>query len=150
MYKGKPDSYYLSLDKRTKEYREYKAWAETQGESQGLGDTVQKVTRATGLDKIAKAILGEDCGCDERKEKLNELFPYKKPECLEPKEIEYLHKFFHGNVNQVTATQQRELVNIYNRVLHQSRSTSNCSSCVRKLVDDLRKIYLIHLEGIEL
>jgi hypothetical protein len=50
-------------------------------ESKGLGDTVAKITHATGLDivaeKVAKAMGKEDCGCNKRREKLNELFPYK-------------------------------------------------------------------------
>lgn len=50
-------------------------------ESQGLGDTIAKLTHFTGLDivadKVAKALGQEDCGCTRRKEKLNELFPYK-------------------------------------------------------------------------
>ena len=50
-------------------------------ESKGLGDTIAKITHATGLDivaeKVAKAMGKEDCGCNRRREKLNELFPYK-------------------------------------------------------------------------
>ena len=53
-------------------------------ESKGLGDTVAKITHATGLDivaeKVAKAMGKEDCGCNKRREKLNELFPYKTEE----------------------------------------------------------------------
>ncbi len=51
-------------------------------ESQGLGDTVEKVLEVTGIAKVAKWLLGEDCGCDARKAKLNELFPYRQPKCL--------------------------------------------------------------------
>ena len=51
-------------------------------ESKGLGDTIAKVTRAVGLDKVAETIANavgkEDCGCSKRKEKLNDMFPYKK------------------------------------------------------------------------
>jgi hypothetical protein len=50
--------------------------------AKGLGDTVEKVLEATGIAKVAKWVLGEDCGCDKRKKNLNKLFPYKKPECL--------------------------------------------------------------------
>jgi hypothetical protein len=54
---------------------------ETQ-ESQGLGDTIAKVTNALGIDKLAeataKAMGKEDCGCSKRRQKLNDLFPYKK------------------------------------------------------------------------
>ena len=38
--------------------------------SVGLGDTVAKITNTLGIDKVA------DCGCNKRREKLNELFPY--------------------------------------------------------------------------
>jgi hypothetical protein len=51
-------------------------------ESKGLGDTIAKVTNATGLDKVAETIANamgkEDCGCNKRREKLNDMFPYKK------------------------------------------------------------------------
>lgn len=50
--------------------------------SRGLGDTIAKVTKATGLDRVAdrmaKAVGKEDCGCGERKDTLNRVFPYKK------------------------------------------------------------------------
>jgi hypothetical protein len=44
-------------------------------ETKGLGSDIKKITAATGLDQIAKRIaqlLNEDCGCDERADKLNE------------------------------------------------------------------------------
>lgn len=51
-----------------------------QEESKGLGDTIAKVTHALGLDvvaeKVAAALGQEDCGCNRRRETLNELFPY--------------------------------------------------------------------------
>jgi len=53
-------------------------------ESKGLGDTIAKITHATGLDvvaeKVANVLGKEDCGCKRRQEKLNELFPYKTQE----------------------------------------------------------------------
>jgi hypothetical protein len=56
----------------------------TNEESKGLGDTIAKVTHVLKLDvlaeKVANALGEEDCGCKRRREKLNELFPYKKPE----------------------------------------------------------------------
>ena len=51
-------------------------------ESKGLGDTIAKVTHAVGLDKVAesvaKAVGKEDCGCNKRRQKLNDMFPYNK------------------------------------------------------------------------
>ena len=49
--------------------------------SKGLGDTVEKITKATGIkavvDGAAKA-LNKDCGCAKRKARLNQIFPYEK------------------------------------------------------------------------
>ena len=49
--------------------------------SKGLGDSIEKFTKATGIKKVVdkvNKITGKDCGCDERKETLNRFFPYKK------------------------------------------------------------------------
>jgi len=47
----------------------------------GLGDLVEKVTTKTGIkavvDKVAK-VTGKDCGCGKRRDKLNQLVPFKK------------------------------------------------------------------------
>ena len=47
--------------------------------SKGLGDTIEKITKVTGIkkvvDKVNKA-TGKDCGCNKRKEALNRFFPY--------------------------------------------------------------------------
>jgi hypothetical protein len=51
-------------------------------ESKGLGDTIAKITNAVGLDKVAETVANamgkEDCGCNKRKKKLNDLFPYRR------------------------------------------------------------------------
>ena len=50
--------------------------------SKGLGDSIEKFTKATGIHnlvkKTTKTIGKKDCGCGRRKEKLNKKFPYKK------------------------------------------------------------------------
>ena len=50
-------------------------------ESQGLGDSIEKFTKATGIktfvDKVSDG-LNIPCGCQERKETLNKVFPYKE------------------------------------------------------------------------
>jgi hypothetical protein len=43
--------------------------------SKGLGDTIEKVTKATGIKKVVESVV-KDCGCNKRKEKLNKMFPY--------------------------------------------------------------------------
>lgn len=48
----------------------------------GLGDTIASITKATGIDKVAKFVsesMGkEDCGCGERQDRLNKKFPYRR------------------------------------------------------------------------
>tara|TARA_Y100000004_G_scaffold121829_1_gene136986 strand:+ start:52 stop:219 length:168 start_codon:yes stop_codon:yes gene_type:complete len=47
--------------------------------SKGLGDTVAKFTKATGIKKVVDTVskvTGKDCGCGERQNTLNRLFPY--------------------------------------------------------------------------
>ena len=49
--------------------------------SRGLGDSIARFTRSTGINNLAqmgaKALGKKDCGCNKRKEKLNKMFPYK-------------------------------------------------------------------------
>jgi hypothetical protein len=109
--------------------------------SKGLGDTIAKITEATGIDKLVKFVAGEDCGCDERKEKLNKLFPYAKPLCLTEDEFNTLDVYFKQNTNTLTSDEQTSLIAINNRVLNQKLTFSTCSSCLRDLVSKLRVIY---------
>ena len=53
--------------------------------SKGLGDSIQKITKATGVKSFTQVlarngIFGKkkDCGCNKRKDQLNKAFPYKK------------------------------------------------------------------------
>ena len=47
----------------------------------GLGDTIERMTEATGIKAVVEKVsevTGVPCGCAERREALNELFPYDK------------------------------------------------------------------------
>ena len=50
--------------------------------SKGLGDSIEKITKATGIKSLfelgGRYTSKKDCGCNKRKEKLNKMFPYKK------------------------------------------------------------------------
>jgi len=49
--------------------------------SKGLGDSIEKITKATGIKKVVDTvsnIVKKDCGCGKRKDTLNRLFPYNK------------------------------------------------------------------------
>jgi len=46
--------------------------------SKGLGDTIEKFTRFTGIKWLVKRIFKEtDCGCNRRRDSLNKWLPYK-------------------------------------------------------------------------
>jgi len=107
----------------------------------GLGDTIAKVTKATGIDKAVKFIAGDDCGCEERKEALNKLFPYHRPECLKESEYNYLKEFYKTHKDRLTKEEQVKLIEISNRVLHTKRQLSSCSSCVRDLIADCKRLF---------
>ena len=113
-------------DKRTKAYREWKA--KHAAASEGLGDTVEKITKATGIKKAVKFLAGEDCGCDDRKKILNHIFPYQKPLCLTEDEYDYLSERI-GKLKKISAAEQQSLLNIYNRIFKDNREMTNCSSC---------------------
>jgi len=65
-------------DKRGKKYKKMKLAYEKTIETKnvddvGIGTTIEKVLKATGVSKLVKVFTpeGEDCGCDERKRLLN-------------------------------------------------------------------------------
>ena len=48
--------------------------------SRGLGDSVHKFTKATGIKRVVDTVskgLNIPCGCEGRRDALNILFPYK-------------------------------------------------------------------------
>jgi len=114
--------------------------------SKGLGDTIAKITEATGIKKAVKFIAGDDCGCDERQELLNKLFPYgDNPECLTESEYEYLTIYFKKYPDQTKGTRPKEvlkeLYKINNRVYRQNKKPSSCASCVRTVLQQLKTVY---------
>jgi hypothetical protein len=48
--------------------------------SKGLGDTIEKITTATGVkavvNKVTKIVGVNDCGCKARRDALNRVLPY--------------------------------------------------------------------------
>jgi len=107
--------------------------------SKGLGDTIDKITTATGIKKAVKFLFGEDCGCEERKQILNKIFPYAK--CLTEEEYNYLKNWFAINSTQIDFKTRTQLIKIYNRVLNKRQQDTSCSSCLKQINNDLKRIY---------
>jgi len=109
--------------------------------SKGIGDDIEKVLKATGIDKVAKKILGEDCGCDERKQKLNQMFPYARPFTEDELSI-YESVLPRLKGGTITREDQATLVRLYNKVFNANKKPSSCSSCVQQTLAKLAKVYV--------
>ena len=145
--------YYNTIDKRSKDYREYKQWKATKVEegyeshkksvekqSKGLGDTIAKITKATGIDKVVKFIAGEDCGCDERQERFNKDFKYKNVRCLNEDDYKYLTNFLANKGTTIGYDDKFRVIGIYNYVFSTNeKRTTSCSSCISKIVKNLER-----------
>ena len=129
-------------DKRRKEYKEWKK--KHAQASEGLGDTVEKITKATGIKKAVKWLAGEDCGCDERQEKLNEMFRYKKPECLTEDEFNLISTAVKNKQIKFTPQEQETYKNIYERVFKAKVECTPCSFA-KVVWKDLVAIYNYYL-----
>ena len=116
-----------------------------EAENKGLGSKVQDITAALGLDVLAEtvaaAVGADDCGCAKRAESLNKLFPNRNVNDLSVEDYNYLDAFLAGKPTSVNANQQKELVDIYNRLFNSKRTVSNCSPCVAKLLKELKLIF---------
>lgn len=116
-----------------------------------LGTAVEKVTTVTGIKALVKHMAGEDCGCEERKEKLNEWSAnlqhkinglFRRPiQALTPEEYAYLDEFFTNYRGTVKISEQFQLLKINNRVFSQKLQYSTCGSCVISMVNQLKRIY---------
>ena len=62
------------------DYNKFKANFEYQQKvaAKGFGDTIEKITKATGIKKVVDTVTKGDCGCNKRRDTLNRMFPYNK------------------------------------------------------------------------
>jgi len=111
--------------------------------AQGLGDTIEQITEATGIKAVVEMFseaTGIDCGCDERKEKLNQLFSYsRKVNCLTETDYNLLTDLL--TKNELTPANQKILTDIYYNVFNYRLQLSACGSCWAGKVQELRKVY---------
>ena len=113
--------------------------------AQGLGDTIEQITEATGIkaavEMFSKA-TGIDCGCEERKAKLNELFSYtRKVNCLTESDYNVLTGLIDPKKSSLTAEEQKQLSEIYFNVFNYRLQLSSCGSCWAGKVQELRQVY---------
>jgi len=95
--------------------------------SEGLGDTIEKIAKKTGIKKAVQWMAGKDCGCAERKAKLNELYRYKA-ECMVESEFLWFKEYVkRHNPKKFSKQDVHGLVVMFSRIF--KRRPSVCSNC---------------------
>lgn len=156
MTEFKDDAYYENIDKRTKEYKQWVAFKQQQLEKQtkGVGDVVEKITEATGIKKVVKEFFDEDCGCDKRRDLLNEKLPFrnKAVKCLEEEDYHYLKSFFSRRRDRIDATNQQKLIDIFNYVFGKHEVIpSGCVNCSHSgFLKNINRLHKYFIEAQEL
>lgn len=114
--------------------------------AQGLGDTIEQLTEATGIKKLVdwfSEATGVDCGCDARKKKLNELMPYKRIECLTEDEYKWLSNYFLNPGKSLNVAQQDYIARTHARIFsHTLHKPCTCSPREwQRYIDELKKVW---------
>tara|TARA_B110000037_G_C17048569_1_gene476762 strand:- start:224 stop:694 length:471 start_codon:yes stop_codon:yes gene_type:complete len=142
-------------DKRSKEYRELKEAFASQNRINGLGDVVEAFTKATGIkaivDKVSD-VLGVDCGCDERRERLNNLLPRgrKQVRCMTDEEYTEYGLFIDTRkAGRLEADEVKYLMTLYTKIYNRKWAKVRCTQCalkgrVKEAMSDLDRTYNNH------
>ncbi len=116
-------------------------------ESKGLGDTIEKITTATGIKKVVDTIskaTGKACNCGARKEALNKMFPYNKKAKLTRDDFLLLKDDLkidnYTPSSRLSKANQRTMLEIHNRVLKTKKQPTSCAPCAWSLVSKLKEL----------
>ncbi|NQW26189.1 MAG: hypothetical protein HQ473_07505 [Cryomorphaceae bacterium] len=152
----KDEAYYESIDKRTKEYKQWSDFKQAQidKELKGVGDVIDKITEATGIKKVIKDFFGEDCGCDKRKDLINDKLPFgsKAVNCLDEEDYLYLKSFFSRTRDRIDGKNQQRIIGIYNFVFGKNEAApSGCVNCSHKgFIKNVNKLHAYFTESQDL
>ena len=124
-------------DKRTKAYKQWKKEFDKKN-SIGLGDVVEKITEVTGVKKAVESIT-DDCGCNERKQKLNKLrFRFPVVRCFT--EEQHNQWTSHRKLHVWTREQQiNVLIPIYKHLFSRQLKPQSC--CLDQFIKEIDKVY---------
>lgn len=134
------------LDKRTKAYKDC-----IKNQKEGLGDVIESIAEKTGIKKLVDFVAGEDCGCNERKQKLNDLFPRRrKPvRCLtEQQHADYSEFVNRRTLNRWEYEDIKLVINLYAHIFAVQYNIKDfcigCQGSAKKLfvmTEELDKVY---------
>jgi hypothetical protein len=112
----------------------------SKNKSKGLGDRIASFTKATGIDKAVKAVV-KDCGCEERRAKLNAIFPGRNVEMSEQDVTAYEELLPAIESGRLNRHQSRDMYAIFNRTFNANERPCNCTGKNKSMVEKLKRAY---------
>lgn len=118
--------------------------------TKGLGDEIEVIAEVLGVKKafeLFHEFTGIDCGCEQRKQKLNAKFPsFKDINCLDKYDYDILKDLFDNNL-ELTHTLKSNLNNIYINTFGINLELEGCPSCWRDYVANLKQVFDAYTEA---
>lgn len=110
---------------------------------EGLGDAIDKVTTATGIKKVVKAVVGEDCGCEERRDRLNKKYPFLRDARMDEKQ-----KGIWNNIivpgwkrGRLEGGEASALTKLFLDFGISKPAWRRCGSCAKKALQEMQAVY---------
>ena len=136
-------------DRRSKEFRLMKEEFASQSVVNGLGDVLEDIAKVTGIKALVKAVAGEYCGCEERREILNNLLPRGRKQIrimTEEEHIKYGEFIATRKQGRLEADEVKYLMSLYVDIYNRKWRKVRCTSCalagrVKEAMADLDKTY---------
>ena len=136
-------------DRRSKEFRLMKEEFASQSVVNGLGDVLEDIAKVTGIKALVKAVAGEYCGCEERREILNNLLPRGRKQIrimTEEEHIKYGKFIATRKQGRLEADEVKYLMSLYVDIYNRKWRKVRCTSCalagrVKEAMADLDKTY---------
>ncbi len=108
----------------------------------GLGDIVEKVATATGVKSAVDTLLGENCGCSERRDKLNELFPMYKNIQMSNAQREVWENLQPAiDTGRLNGKNSENFKTLYDEVFENRHKWCGCGGESGRRVKQLKKVY---------
>jgi hypothetical protein len=112
--------------------------------SKGLGDKIAAVTKATGIEKVVKTFFGENCGCDERRDRLNKMFPSRSITQMDEEQYTFfrdvLQPAYRGH-QTLKGKDSDFFYQMYNDIFGKNQQKTKCTSCNKNMYIELLKVY---------
>ena len=115
-------------------------------ESGGVGTIIADALESTGVKKLVEIFVdGKDCGCDKRKEKLNNLFPFRfKARCFTEDEYNEWKEFQKVRTLKLSWEQVVYVCDFYSSVFNRQKWRP-CPTCSPKpligMIERLDKVF---------